>query len=195
ITYLKQSLTEEREDVETQKIIFGSEYDKIEMLEITSEADYTQANENFPVPLKDNPTIEIEYKDEDGETFYFSGEFTVEDGDLMIGAYGFIEESILSELAYDIQTGDNAEDDNNGENDDINEGEETASAGEEAYQMNCAACHGDDLQGAVGPDLTTAGDNFTEEELMDIMENGKGDMPPMLTDEEKSKAIAEWLLD
>lgn len=201
ITYLDESLSYKSEDVETQEILFGSEYDKIEMLQIASEADYTMANEEFPVSLKDNPTIEIQYKGDHGEMFYFSGEFTVEDGDLTIGAYGFEESSILNQLQYDIQSNDSEEDDGVTEEEEEEdeeeemEEEEVVSAGEEAYKMNCASCHGIELSGGVGPDLTTVGDNFTEDEIMDIIENGTGDMPPMIATPEEAEAIAEWLLD
>src|SRR5690625_6387736 len=37
-----------------------------------------------------------------------------------------------------------------------------ASEAEEVYKENCASCHGEDLEGASGPELTTVGADMSE---------------------------------
>lgn len=62
------------------------------------------------------------------------------------------------------------------------------------YAENCLSCHGENLEGSIGPDLTLAGDRFSEEELQDIIQNGKDNMPPIMSDnEEDAIVLAEWI--
>jgi mono/diheme cytochrome c family protein len=68
-------------------------------------------------------------------------------------------------------------------------------AAEEAYQQSCASCHGADLSGGAGPDLTDAGSNYSEDEIADIIENGIGSMPAGLATGEDKDNIAAWLAD
>jgi len=71
----------------------------------------------------------------------------------------------------------------------------------EIYQKaTCVQCHGTDLRGGGVPGLIGIGDKYTEEELADIVHNGKGGMAPQydeniklgLTEEEMDSLIA-WL--
>src|SRR5699024_6443118 len=65
---------------------------------------------------------------------------------------------------------------------------------EEAYRNTCASCHADDLSGSVGPGLKDIGSKLSEEEIYDIIVNGKGSMPAgVVQDDEVAHAIAEWL--
>jgi|SRR5699024_1656493 len=75
-------------------------------------------------------------------------------------------------------------------------GDTEVSAGEEAYQNNCASCHGGNLEGVSGPALDTAGADHSADEIEDIIENGTGGMPPQpsVSDDDRT-AIAEWLAD
>ncbi len=75
--------------------------------------------------------------------------------------------------------------------------EETEEVGEpdEVYANSCVSCHGDDLSGASGPDLTQVGDRLSEDEIEDIIINGKGSMPDGLTSLEEAEVLAEWLAD
>lgn len=68
-------------------------------------------------------------------------------------------------------------------------------AGEEVYQANCAMCHGADLAGAAGPDLTTVGGTYSEEEIADIVTNGKGSMPAQSVAGEDLDALTAWLAE
>ncbi|MDQ0269478.1 cytochrome c550 [Cytobacillus purgationiresistens] len=71
--------------------------------------------------------------------------------------------------------------------------EETASADpEEIYQQSCISCHGDQYQGGVGPALTGVGDKLSEDEIVEILTNGKGAMPGGLV-AGKEADMAAWL--
>lgn len=65
---------------------------------------------------------------------------------------------------------------------------------EQIFEANCSACHGSDLSGGMGPDLTKVGADHSAEDIIDIIHNGKGNMPPQkqVVDEE-AKTLAEWL--
>lgn len=67
---------------------------------------------------------------------------------------------------------------------------------EEIYAHACLACHGEDMSGGIGPSLVNIGDEYSEEELEDIIENGIGDMPGGMLDNEKAIGkLAKWLID
>jgi cytochrome c551 len=71
---------------------------------------------------------------------------------------------------------------------------ETASAdGEAIFQQSCVSCHGKDLSGGGGPALTGVGDKYSEEEIQDIIVNGKGGMPGGIVKGEDAQAVAQWL--
>ena len=64
----------------------------------------------------------------------------------------------------------------------------------------CISCHAADLKGASGPSLRGVGDTHTKEEIMAIIENGQGGMPPMKdialgagVTEEQLDQLADWL--
>ncbi len=75
-------------------------------------------------------------------------------------------------------------------------GEEVAEGGEfdpeAAYQSSCIGCHGGDYQGAVGPSLV--GLDYSKEEIVDILANGKGGGMPGGLVAGNEEAMAEWLL-
>lgn len=64
---------------------------------------------------------------------------------------------------------------------------------ESVYQNSCASCHGDDLTGAVGPDLTAVGGSLSQDEIEEIINEGKGSMPGNLVSPEEATELAEWL--
>lgn len=45
------------------------------------------------------------------------------------------------------------------------------------YKQNCAGCHGEQLQGVSGPELTTVGAKFSPDELRTIILEGSRAMP------------------
>lgn len=63
----------------------------------------------------------------------------------------------------------------------------------EVYEQSCAACHGDDLSGDIGPSLIGIGKRLSKEEIKDIAENGVGNMPADLATAEDAQIVAEWL--
>lgn len=73
--------------------------------------------------------------------------------------------------------------------------ETTASAGEEVYQQSCLSCHGGNLEGGFGPALDKAGAEYSKDEILDIIHNGKGQMPPNVVEGEEAEAVAAWLAE
>lgn len=69
-------------------------------------------------------------------------------------------------------------------------------AARDAYEKGtCASCHGGNLEGSAGPSLEKVGAKLSKDEIIDIINNGRGAMPPMkdnLSDEEKEN-LAAWL--
>ena len=71
----------------------------------------------------------------------------------------------------------------------------TAMDGESIYKESCAACHGDQLQGAVGPTVANMKSKHSEAEVLKIINEGTKKMPGNLLDEEKSKIVTKWLME
>src|SRR5699024_12853866 len=69
---------------------------------------------------------------------------------------------------------------------------ESMDEGEEVFQKNCATCHGDDISGGNGPDLTKVGSEMYKDDINDIIENGKGDMTPGIVADEVAYIYVEW---
>ncbi|PLT31088.1 cytochrome c551 [Peribacillus deserti] len=82
--------------------------------------------------------------------------------------------------------------DNSGEKDSKDAGS-VASSGEKLYQKNCSSCHGGNLEGGFGPKLTNVGATYSEDEIGNIIKNGKGQMPPNIVKGDDAKAVADWL--
>ncbi|SET09826.1 cytochrome c551 [Oceanobacillus limi] len=70
-----------------------------------------------------------------------------------------------------------------------------ASAAEEVYQQNCSACHGADLSGGAGKDLTAIGSKYSAEEIEEIIHEGIGTMQPQNVDPEDAETLANWLAE
>ncbi|WP_010647600.1 cytochrome c551 [Oceanobacillus massiliensis] len=70
-----------------------------------------------------------------------------------------------------------------------------SAAGEEVFQANCSACHGADLSGGAGPDLTQVGSRYSADEIADIVTNGKGNMPPVNVTGDDLDALSTWLAE
>lgn len=80
---------------------------------------------------------------------------------------------------------------------DSSKGETTeTAAGEKVFQNDCASCHGTDLTGGQGPDLTSVGSDHSAEDIEDIIENGQGGMPAgVIKDEDDIEEVASWLAE
>ncbi|MFC5711315.1 c-type cytochrome [Thalassorhabdus alkalitolerans] len=70
-------------------------------------------------------------------------------------------------------------------------GETHEGAGEDIYQGNCASCHGGDLEGGSGPAL--AGEGFSEDEVLDAIENGRPGMPADIVEGEEAEQVSAWV--
>lgn len=104
---------------------------------------------------------------------------------LVLGACGGGGDDDTSEPADDA--GDTEETDDGGSVD--------TAAAEDAYKSSCASCHGQDLSGGAGPDLTNVGSDHSAADIEDIIENGQGSMPGGLLSGDDATAVAEWLAD
>ncbi|MBM7690908.1 cytochrome c551 [Peribacillus deserti] len=90
---------------------------------------------------------------------------------------------------------DNGEKENaNQENGSENAGS-VAGNGEKLYQKNCSSCHGGNLEGGFGPDLTNIGSAYSEAEITNIIKKGKGQMPPNILKGDDAKVVAGWLAE
>ena len=72
----------------------------------------------------------------------------------------------------------------------------TASAGDaqKIFEAHCASCHGDKLQGQVGPNLTKVGSKYSKSDILGILKNGKsGGMPAGLISGNDADKVATWL--
>ena len=89
--------------------------------------------------------------------------------------------------------------DNAGENNDTNTdtGGSTASVhAEQLVQQSCVSCHGGNLEGAGGaPGLADVGSRLSEEEIHDVIVNGRPGMPGNLIKGEDAEAVAQWLAE
>lgn len=83
---------------------------------------------------------------------------------------------------------DNAGDDTAGDN-----GTATTANAEEIFKGNCASCHGADLTGGAGPDLTKVGSKYSKDEISGIITDGRPGMPAGLIDGDDKDAVASWL--
>lgn len=72
---------------------------------------------------------------------------------------------------------------------------DTASGGEGAkiFDQKCSSCHGGDLKGGMGPNLTKVGSKYSKDEILDILHNGKGQMPANVVTGDDADKVAEWL--
>lgn len=76
------------------------------------------------------------------------------------------------------------------------EGGDTAQAGdaEKIYSQKCSSCHGGDLKGGMGPDLTAVGASKSKDEIAAIIKDGtNGGMPGGLIEGEDLDKVADWL--
>ncbi|MBA4494466.1 c-type cytochrome [Paenactinomyces guangxiensis] len=65
---------------------------------------------------------------------------------------------------------------------------------EEIYTRHCANCHGGNLQGSYGPSLKNISRKYTQEEILQIIQKGKGKMPSQdYVSKEEQQKLADWL--
>lgn len=63
------------------------------------------------------------------------------------------------------------------------------------YTNSCLACHGDELQGVVGPALSNIGGTLSKEEIYHVISEGRGGMPAFgqQLSEDELITITTWL--
>lgn len=83
----------------------------------------------------------------------------------IIGVFAVI---IFSSLGVSQRADIQNEDENGGETE-----EAEVLEPEEIFANNCATCHGDDLTGESGPDLTSVGSDHSEEDIHTVIEEGQ----------------------
>lgn len=66
---------------------------------------------------------------------------------------------------------------------------------EDVYKANCLACHGDQLQGIVGPNLQKIGSRLSKEQILKQITEGGSDMPSFggALKKDEVEALAAWL--
>ena len=65
---------------------------------------------------------------------------------------------------------------------------------EQVVQQNCISCHGENLEGQGNfPPLNDVGARLSEEEILGVIENGRGAMPAGIIEGEEATAVAKWL--
>ncbi|OEH93716.1 cytochrome c550 [Bacillus solimangrovi] len=82
-----------------------------------------------------------------------------------------------------------------GEGGEAAEEQATPSNPEEIYAASCVSCHGNDLEGGVGPALVDVGSRLSADEIKGVIENGQGSMPGGLAQGEAATMLAEWLAE
>lgn len=70
-----------------------------------------------------------------------------------------------------------------------------AATAEALYKNTCAGCHGQTLEGAVGPNLQKVGGTLSKDQILGVLKNGKGSMPPGLAKGDDAETLAAWLAD
>jgi len=72
-----------------------------------------------------------------------------------------------------------------------------AQAAEEVYKSNCVSCHGDRLQGGMGPNLTAIGASMKKEKIYTQIVKGGNGMPGFqsrLSDDQIAN-LTKWLAE
>ncbi|MGE5704223.1 MAG: cytochrome c551 [Clostridia bacterium] len=70
-----------------------------------------------------------------------------------------------------------------------------AAKAEATFKNTCSSCHGQNLEGVVGPNLQKIGATLTKEQIEDVLKNGKGSMPPNLVSGDEADNLAAWLAE
>lgn len=89
---------------------------------------------------------------------------------------------------------DNATDEGSTDNNTGSDQVATADKGKELVMKNCTTCHGSNLEGMGNtPGLNDVGSRLSEEEILDVIVNGRNAMPKGLLTGEEAEAAAAWL--
>ncbi|MBK3495989.1 cytochrome c [Viridibacillus sp. YIM B01967] len=65
---------------------------------------------------------------------------------------------------------------------------------EKIAQANCISCHGETLEGRGNfPNISKIGATLSKDEILDVVKNGKGNMPKINISSDEAEAVAKWL--
>lgn len=72
---------------------------------------------------------------------------------------------------------------------------DTTMPGYQLFQQTCAACHGDKLQGGVGPAIYAIGQHWSAGQIQAFVEAGRGMMPAKggLSSDSQVQQVVDWL--
>ena len=62
-------------------------------------------------------------------------------------------------------------------------------------KSSCISCHGSDFEGGAGPGLIDVGKRMSKEEILSILENGKGIMPEGLVTPDEARLMTDFLME
>lgn len=117
----------------------------------------------------------------------------------IIAVLGILAVIIISVIGLnnraDIAEGDETEQvEDGGSEGETAEGDTAGGDADAVFQNNCAMCHGADLTGGGGPDLTAVGSKYSADEISEIIQNGTGGMPAIpAVQGEELEALSTWL--
>ncbi|MFC3210959.1 cytochrome c551 [Planomicrobium okeanokoites] len=73
-------------------------------------------------------------------------------------------------------------------------GEESSVDAEQVVNQNCISCHGENLEGQGNfPALNDVGSRLSEDEILTVIQEGRGAMPAGIIEGEEAEAVAAWL--
>lgn len=61
------------------------------------------------------------------------------------------------------------------------------------FEKHCASCHGENLQGKIGPNLQHIGSKWSKKQILHQITNGGGGMPAGVIKGQKAQKVAAWL--
>ncbi|MBA2939035.1 cytochrome c [Paenibacillus sp. CGMCC 1.16610] len=67
--------------------------------------------------------------------------------------------------------------------------------GELLYKKSCIACHGNNLEGGVGPKLQKIGSKLSVDQIKNQIINGRGGMPAGILKGDDAQKVAVWLAE
>ena len=183
--------------VETVKLVGGKEKSNSYMnenIQIKVENDTTEAFIN--VKATNIPVLYIYDINQDGwmELFFQTSDrsTTVEVyhfGNLGLESYAMLEGEITDLEPFVVTTTE----DTYRFDDEITADSISYLEAKSISERSCISCHGGDLAGGMGPALDTVGSNLSQEEIEEVILNGKGSMPGGLLSVEEAKTLSIWL--
>lgn len=69
----------------------------------------------------------------------------------------------------------------------------SAATPDKIFEQNCAACHGNNLEGGMGPNLQHIGGKLNKDAILKQIANGGGGMPPGVISGDNAQKVADWL--